>query len=198
MELDFSTISPIGLIALIILCLVIGGVVVYVINSIRQLKIKTTKATVEMSKSITQAHENGANLSRDVVKKQSSIARNHIHTIAGDLRKMMYQKFNLTDKDKTIATLLVDLLVAELKFQVLNNFTENHIGNTDLEIEEYSKVREREYQAFGRQFFDSYDWIIPEHRLRDVFDEFDDDYLYKKLYVIFHDGKTLEKHIKGA
>jgi hypothetical protein len=51
MELDFSTISPYGLVALFILCLV----VVYVINSMRQLKIKTTKATVEMSKSITQA-----------------------------------------------------------------------------------------------------------------------------------------------
>ena len=134
MELNFSTISPYGIIALFILCIVIGGVVVYVINSMRQLKVKTSNATFEMSKNISQAHENGANLSRDVVKKQSSIARNHIHTIAGDLRLMMYKKFNLTDKDKTIATLLVDLLVAELKFQVLNNFTENHIGNTDLEI----------------------------------------------------------------
>lgn len=198
MELNFSTISPYGIIALFILCIVFGGVVVYVINSMRQLKIKTTKASFEMSKSISQAHENGANLSRDVVKKQSSIARNHIHTIAGDLRLMMYKKFNLTEKDKTIATLLVDLLVAELKFQVLNNFTENHIGNTDLEIEEYSKVREREYQAFARMFFDSYDWILPDHRLRDVFDDFDDDYLYKKLYVIYRDGKALEKHIKGA
>ena len=47
-------------------------------------------------------------------------------------------------------------------------------------------------------FFDSYDWILPDHRLRDVFDDFDDDYLYKKLYVIYRDGKALEKHIKGA
>lgn len=205
MNIDFSTITPIGLFALFIICLALVIVLFFFIRAIKIFRIKTENATVEIGKtseqikqSITGVKEGGISMSRDIVKKQSNLAKHHVSTISGDLRKLIYQYHNLTKEEKTIAHLLVALFTAELKYQVLNNFTENHIGNNDIEIEEYTRVRAREYTAFAKAFFEDYDWTIPNHNLKDTLDELPDDYFYTKLFIIYKDGKELERHIKGG
>jgi hypothetical protein len=199
MSIDFSTITPYGIIALIIICVALY----LILRSLKNLKIKTEKATLEIGKSAGQIQqsiscvkEESANTSRDIVKKQSNLAKHHILTMGGDLEKLFSTKYDLTEDEKNIVHLLINLFLSELKYQVLNNFTENHIGKNDIEIQEYARIREREYRAFARTFVNSYGWLIPKYNFLDCFDDIPDGYLFSKLYTIYRDGKELERHIK--
>ena len=167
------------------------------------MKFKTENATVEIGKSaeqiqqsISSVKEESAITSRDIVKKQSNLAKHHILTMGGDLEKLFTEKYDLSEVEKNTVHLLINLFLSELKYQVLNNFTENHIGKNDIEIQEYSRIREREYRAFARTFVNSYAWLIPRYNFLDCFDDIPDGYLFSKLYTIYRDGKELERHIK--
>ena len=199
MNIDFSTITPYGILALIIICVAFC----FMFKSLKTLKFKTENATVEIGKSaeqiqqsISSVKEESAITSRDIVKKQSNLAKHHILTMGGDLEKLFAEKYSLTEIEKNTVHLLINLFLSELKYQVLNNFTENHIGKNDIEIQEYSRIREREYRAFARTFVNSYAWLIPRYNFLDCFDDIPDGYLFSKLYTIYRDGKELERHIK--
>ena len=199
MNIDFSTITPYGILALIIICVAFC----FMFKSLKTLKFKTENATVEIGKSaeqiqqsISSVKEESAITSRDIVKKQSNLAKHHILTMGGDLEKLFTEKYDLSEVEKNTVHLLINLFLSELKYQVLNNFTENHIGKNDIEIQEYSRIREREYRAFARTFVNSYAWLIPRYNFLDCFDDIPDGYLFSKLYTIYRDGKELERHIK--
>ena len=203
MNIDLSTITPYGIFALVIICVALICVFYFLLKSLKTLKLKTENATIEFGKSADQikqsiscVKEESANTSRDIVKKQSNLAKHHILTMGGDLEKLFSTKYELTEDEKNIVHLLINLFLSELKYQVLNNFTENHIGKNDLEIQEYARIREREYRAFARTFVNSYGWLIPKYDFLECFDDIPDGYLFTKLYTIYRDGKELERHIK--
>lgn len=202
MSIDFSTITPIGLFALLIICTALIVVIFFLIRAIKSFRLKTENATIEIGKTIetniASVRDSGIVVSRDIVKKQSNLAKHHIMTMSGDLRALIINKYELTKEEKDIVYLLITLFLSELKYQVLNNFTENHIGNNDIEIAEYAKIREREYTAFAKTFINEYVWLIPRYNFHDFLDDLPANYLYNKLFVIYKDGKELEQHIKGA
>lgn len=204
MNIDFSTITPIGLFALLIVCVAIIAIFTVLIRAIKTLRVKTENATIEIGKtteqikqSITAVKEDSAIISRDIVKKQSNLAKHHIMEMAGDLERVIFSTYKLSLEEKNHAKLVLNLFLSELKYQVLNNFTENHIGFNDIEIREYTRIREREYVAFAKTFVNSYAWLFPEINVLEFFDNIPDGYFESKLFTIFKDGKELEAHIKG-
>lgn len=204
MNIDLSTITPYGLFALIIICIAIVALFSVLIKTLKTFKLKTENATIEIGKnteqikqSIGAVKEDSATKGRDIVKKQSNLAKHHILEMAGDLERIIFNTYNLTIDEKNIVKLVLNLFLSELKYQVLNNFTENHIGKNDIEIQEYSKIREREYVAFAKTFVNSYAWLFPKLNVLDFFEHIPDGYFESKLFTIYRDGKKLEMHIKG-
>lgn len=204
MNIDLSTITPIGLFALLIICVALIAIFTVVIKAIKTLRVKTENATIEIGKSTEQIKqtvgnikENGMTLSRDIVKKQSNLAKHHIMEMSGDFEQVIFKTYELSLEEKNHARLVLNLFLSELKYQVLNNFTENHIGNNDMEIKDYVKIREREYIAFAKTFVNSYSWLFPRLNVLEFFENIPDGYFENKLFTIFKDGKDLEKHIKG-
>lgn len=205
MNIDFSTITPLGVIALFVVCIVLIFVFLVLMKAIKTLRVKTDNATIEIGKntekiseSVTIARSSGITVGRDVIKRQSNLAKHHILEMAGDLEKVIFNTYDLSQEGKNHARLILNLFLSELKYQVLNNFTENHIGSNDIEIREYTKIREREYIAFARTFVNSYAWLFPTINVLDFFENIPDGYFEEKLFTIFKDGKDLEKnHTKG-
>ena len=204
MNIDFSTITPYGLFALIIICLVVLVLFYVLSKAIKTFKLRTENATIEIGKTTEQiketvksVKESGMTISRDIVKKQSNLAKHHILEMACDLEVIVCDTYNLNNEERNHAKLVLNLFLAELKYQVLNNFTENHIGNNDIEIREYTKIREREYIAFAKTFVNSYAWLFPNRRVLDFFEKIPEGYFETKLFTIYKDGKELERHIKG-
>lgn len=204
MNIDFSTITPIGLIAVFVICFAFIVVFIVLIKVVKNVKLKTENATIEIGKASEQikeniktVHEGGEAVGRDIVKKQSSLACHHVQELACDLEGIICNHYGFDEDERKHATLVLNLFLAELKYQVLNNFTENHIGRNDLEIKEYTKIREREYIAFAKTFISRYAWLFPGRNVLDFFDQLPEGYFGTKLFTIYKDGKDLEKHIKG-
>lgn len=204
MNIDFSTITPIGVIALFITCAFIVGLLIYALKAVKTIRVKTDKFTLETSEKqkvieekYKKTEEQSMNMSRDIVKKQSNLAKHHVQVLNGMLRDYCNKKFNLDENEKTIVWLLCTLLTSELKYQILNNFTENHIGTNDTEIENYSRIRAREYLAYAKNFFNDYEWTIPRFNLSDCLDGISVEWFTEYLFTIYHDGKAMEKQVKG-
>ncbi len=204
MNIDLSTITPYGLFALIIICLVILVLSYVLSKAIKTFKLRTENATIEIGKTTEQiketvksVKESGMTISRDIVKKQSNLAKYHILEMACDLEEIICDTYKLNDEERNHAKLVLNLFLSELKYQVLNNFTENHIGNNDIEIRDYTKIREREYIAFAKTFVNSYAWLFPNRRVLDFFEKIPEGYFETKLFTIYKDGKELERHTKG-
>ena len=201
MNIDLSTISLAGSISLIIVVIIVAGLIIFVINSIRSLRIKTNKFCIETNEQMQQLKNQTvddninkvASSSKEVLRKQGTLTTHHISVIAGDLRDLFNRSFGLTQVQKDMVWILVDLFIAELRYQIINNFSENHIGTTDEEIECYTRLRSREYSNMAKNFFDSYDWTIPGFRLKDAIKDLPPDYFFTKLYLIYKDGKSFEK-----
>ncbi len=205
MNIDFSTITPIGLFAIFIICIALIVLFCIFIKTVKTVKVKTEAATIEIGKTSEQiketvktVQESGMTVGRDIVKKQSNLAKHHIQEMACDFEGVICNFYNLNDEERKHATLVLNLFLAELKYQVLNNFTENHIGENDIEIREYTKIREREYIAFAKTFVNRYAWLFPNRNVLDFFDELPEGYFGTKLFTIYKDGKDLERHIKGG
>lgn len=203
MNVDFSTITPVGAVTLIILLLLIVGFLVLMGRNLNKLKIKTERLSIEtekqnkeMKETIVQSKEEHMNVTRDIVKKQSNLAKHHIMAIAGDLRELFFTSYDLNEEEKDKVWLLVALFTSEFKYQVLNNFTENHIGHNDSEIEQYTSMRAREYNSFIVSFFDEHDSFIERYRLKDALVKLPHDYFFSKLFTIYKDGKAIEKQMK--
>ena len=204
MNVDFSTITPLGVIGLFILCGFILILFFVALRAIKTIRIKTDKFTVETEKrqllieeKYQKAEEQSMNISRDIVKKQSNLAKHHVMALNGMFRDLISKKFDLNKEERAIVWLLCTLLSSELKYQILNNFTENHIGSNDTEIENYSRIRAKEYLAFSKSFFNDYEWTIPRYNLSDCLDSVTVEWLTSYLFTIYHDGKAMEKQIKG-
>lgn len=208
MNIDFSTISLTGLIAVFVICIATLIIFYILIRAIKTLRVKTENATIEIGKTTEQIREtvktaqnngmlDGMTIGRDIVRKQSSLACHHVQEMACDFEEIICKFYHLNDDERIHAVLVLNLFLAELKYQVLNNFTENHIGENDIEIREYTKIREREYIAFAKTFVSRYAWLFPDRNVLAFFDELPDGYFGTKLYTIYKDGKDLEKHIKG-
>lgn len=205
MNINLSTITPIGLIALFLICITLTCVLVFLIKTAKSLKVTTKNATLEigkkaelLEKSVTTVKVSETTTTRDVINKQNRIARSHIDVFSGELRKRIFQHYELEEAERRAVQVLVNLFTAELRFLVLNNLTENHIGTTEAQISEYTIVRAREYMAFTKAFFDDYDWIVPQYDLKVIIEELPDGYFYDKLFTIYNDCKKIEKHIKGG
>lgn len=205
MNIDFSTITPYGLFALLIICFALIVVFTVIIRAVKTLRVKTENATIEIGKTTEQIKqtvgnikEHGMTISRDIVKKQSNLAKHHILEMGCDLEEIICNCYKMDNEERNHAKLVLNLFLAELKYQVLNNFTENHIGNNDIEISEYTKIRAREYVAFAKTFVNSYAWLFPERKVLNFFENIPDGYFETKLFTIYKDGKELERHIKGS
>lgn len=204
MNVDFSTITPLGVVALLIFCIFVLVLVLIAFRAIKTIKVKTEKFTVEAERrqqyieaKYQKAEEQSMNVSRDIVKKQSNLAKHHVQVLNGQLRDLIQKKYDLDENEKRIVWLLCTLFTSELKYQILNNFTENHIGVNDTEIENYSRIRAREYLAYAKNFFSDYDWTIPRFNLSDSIDSLTLEWLTNYLFTIYHDGKAMEKQVKG-
>lgn len=205
MDINLSTISPAGLVALIIICLTIAGLIIFMFHAARSIKLTTKNVSLELSEKATKIDKSLENVkitettsTRDVINRQNRIARSHIDVFSGELRKRIFQHYELGEVERRAVQVLVNLFTAELRFLVLNNLTENHIGTTEAQISEYTIVRAREYMAFTKAFFDDYDWIVPQYDLKVIIEELPDGYFYDKLFTIYNDCKKIEKHIKGG
>lgn len=197
MNLDFTTISLTGVIAI---CAIVTGLVIVffiIFKNVRALSIKTNMLTVETQERTkileTKTKEEAFTKTKNYVKRQSALAKHHIGVIAGDLRDLFTRTYKLTQEEKNMVYILVDLFVAELHRQIVDNFTENHIGKTDEEIETYTKMRAREYTSFAKSFFDDYDWTMPRFRLKDALKYLPPDYFFMRLATLYKDGKSIEK-----
>ena len=204
MNVDFSTITPLGVIGLLIICVFVLVLMFVVLRAVKIIRIKTEDFTLEteqrqkiIEEKYQKAEEQSMNMSRDIVKKQSNLAKQHVMILNGKFRDLISKKFDLDSGEKTIVWLLCTLLSSELKYQILNNFTENHIGVTDTEIENYSRIRAKEYLAFTQSFFNDYEWTIPRYNLSECLDSVTVEWLTSFLFTIYHDGKAMEKQIKG-
>ena len=204
LNVDFSTITPLGVVGLLILCVFVLVLMGFVLRSVKNIRVKTENFTLEtkerqnlIEKQYQKAEEQSMNVSRDIVKKQSNLAKHHVMVLNGMLRDLISKKFDLNNEEKTIVWLLCTLFSSELKYQILNNFTENHIGLNDTEIENYSRIRAKEYLAFATSFFNDYEWTIPRFNLSECLDGITVEWLTSFLFTIYHDGKSMEKQIKG-
>lgn len=204
MDLNFSTITPIGLVSLLVICIASLIIFYILIKAIKTLRVKTENATIEIGKtseqlkeSVKTVKESGMTVGRDIVRKQSSLACHHVQEMACDFEDIICKFYNLDEDERNHAMLVLNLFLSELKYQVLNNFTENHIGENDIEIREYTKIREREYIAFAKTFVSRYAWLFPKRDALAFFDELPEGYFGTKLFTIYKDGKDLERHIKG-
>ena len=194
MNLDFSNIGITGIVALLIIVSGISVVLFFILKNIKMLSIKTNAITLETDNYLkTQVKAESLNESKGFIKRQCVLVEHYIGVIAGDLRELFSQNFELTHEEKNKIHVLVDLFIAKLQSQIINNFTENHIGKTPDEITEYTQLRAREYTAFTKNFFDTYDWFIPGKRLKDAINHLPVDYYFTKLFVIYSDGKAIEK-----
>lgn len=204
MNVDFSTITPLGVIGLLILCVFVLVLLFFVLRSVKNIRVKTERFTIEtkerqnmIERQYQKAEEQSMNVSRDIVKKQSNLAKHHVMVLNGMFRDLISKKFDLNNEERTIVWILCTLLSSELKYQILNNFTENHIGLNDTEIENYSRIRAKEYLAFSKNFFNDYEWTIPRYNLSDCLDSITVEWLTSYLFTIYHDGKAMEKQVKG-
>lgn len=91
---------------------------------------------------------------------------------------------------------LVDLFTEKLIFKLVTNFTDNHIGTSDAEIEMYSRLRASEYMCYAKTFFDMYDWTVRRHRLKTALNKLPPDYLFTRLFTVYKHGKMLETQYK--
>ena len=204
MNVDFSTITPIGVIALFIFCGFILGLVIFALRAVKTIRLKTERFTLEadqkqriIEEKFNRAEEQSMNTSRDIVKKQSNLAKHHVQVLNGKFRDLISKKFELSKEERTVVWLLCTLLTSELRYQILNNFTENHIGTNDTEIENYSRIRAKEYIAYCRNFFNDYEWTIPRYNLSDCMESISAEWFTDYLFTIYHDGKAMEKQVKG-
>lgn len=199
MVLDFTTISLTGLLAICVIVCAVTIVFSIVFRNVRALKIQTNRISVETSEKTKefetkyqQTKEDALTSTKGYVKRQSLIASHHVGVIAGDLRDLFSRNCDLTQEEKNMVWVLVSLFVSELHRQLVDNFTENHIGKTDEEIEQYTRMRAREYTSFAKSFFDDYDWTMPRYRLKDALKFLPPDYFFTRLFIVYKDGKSIE------
>lgn len=194
MQLDFSTIGFTGIIALLIIVTGISIVLFFVLRNVKALSIKTNAISLETDTYMTdQVKAESLSESKNYIKRQCVLIEHYIGVISGDLRELFSKTYDLTPEEKIRIWVLVDLFIARLQYQLINNFTENHIGKTQAEIAEYTQLRAREYTAYTKNFFDTYDWVVPGKRLKEAINHLPVDYFFTRLLVIYTDGKAIEK-----
>ena len=206
MAMDFSTITPYGVIALSIICLALLSVIFFLGRNLNNIKVSTEKVKIEAEKAnnttkglqqkFDKVAESNLSMSKAILKKQSNLAKHHIEAWAAHFKDVFEDGLDLTDEEKQTIELLVEALIFELKYQIGNHFAENHIGETEQEIKYYTETRTREYMDFIYNFFYEHERYISRHKLKDAVEKISKDWLFDKLYEIFRDGKSLEKTIK--
>lgn len=196
-SLDFSNISIGGIITISILGFCFCAIISIILRALKSVKINTEKLSIETHQMAETAKTKiTPEQSKIIIKKQKTLANHYIMNMAGDLRELFYQNLELTKEEKNSIWILIHNMLLQLSSMVFDNFADNHIGETDAEIRDYTLIRAREYDAFIKSFFDEYDWLVPTRRLKNVFLKLPQDYLFHHLYQIYKDGKLVEKTAK--
>lgn len=183
MNVDLSTINPLGLMAIFIFCSAFIFALSIFLKS--KPKIKGSKGSIEIGDELKKdnlvkveitPHKTGGDIMRQLI-----MARNEVEGMTGDLLETVLAGGNFTDTDKTIADLRCKLFGANLLYGISRCYTINHIGKTVEELEAYANRTAREFSYLLD--------IFPEQYGLET--KLGKDWLQKKLFLIFKDGKGL-------
>lgn len=136
--------------------------------------------------------------SRDCIRKLSDFINSHMWNFKSKLFEEIKENIRPFGGEELNIELILDVITSDLQYKLLNNFTENHIGNTDEEIAIYTRIRTKEYMMRVISIVNEYSASMFENTdFSTYMKSLPDSYLYDKLYLIYRDGKTLEKSIKS-
>jgi hypothetical protein len=191
--MDFSTISVNGLFALLIIgvLILVGIVLVSRVLKSRNMSLKVGDNSFDLNAS-TQTY---ISVPDNIMHKKRVVAEAHMDVIAIALEKMaMYNDINY--KGSSIAQLLFELLNRELEVMVLKNIMDNHIGDTQEELNLYVDIRSREYAASIISFYKKvYHHIPDELKMACKEESYNrlETFFKKELMQLFRDIKALDK-----
>lgn len=152
----------------------------------------------ELSSEVTQSKYESELQSRDCIRKLSDFISSHMWSFKTQLFDAACSRLNPDSVAMNEFDIISELITNDLQYKLLNNFTENHIGNTDEEIKIYTKIRSKEYMMRMLSIVeDYYGRVLSDNEFKVFIKELPEEFMYGKLYPIYHDGKLLEKSIKS-
>ena len=200
MSVDFSTISLNGLIAIMYLSIIVIIIVVLISKNIKKgVKIKHGDKELSLGGSSQDVEAYKQNCR----EKYSSLLVKQINTMSIHLKSMTHEISKYLEKElgrelgDFKSWLVMDNFTRLLEKQLIYYIIENHIGVSDFEIREYSKMRGMQVVSMLWGFYQSMTDNLPEDVINVIENKMNkkdaEDYFIQKLFVIFTDCKQLEK-----
>ncbi len=183
MNIDLSTMSLTGLIAVVIFCTAFVIALVLLLRA--KPKIKGSKGSIEIGEDLKDNSRIKVEVTPHKIEvdmlRQLVMARNEIEGIIGQLYDVIIEGANLTDEQKTIAELRCELFGSRLLYSISRCYTTNNIGKTLEDIEAYAGRTARELNYLFDVFPDTYN----------LKNKLEGNWLKKVLFTIIRDGKGL-------
>lgn len=205
--MDFSGISNLGWVVIMVLGLGVIGAVIAACLVLRHRNVKTKFFEVSQAEHEATKKEIAMAEGKDQLDNQCQVAKQ----ILKELRMRLYEtgvslfEFN-DEKDLNVLELITYRIIDRMNYDVKNDLTRNHIvKKSTIELEQYTMAKARGYFSMIQDRLYVYNRYLPEHNLPAIMERIprtDVETLLKDVYFsarrIAGGGVEVNPQIQGA
>lgn len=168
--MDFSGISNLGWVVIMILGIAVIGTVIAVSLILRNRNVKTKFFEISHEEHEATKKEIAMAEGKDQLDNQCQVAKQ----ILKELRMRLYETgvstFKFQDeKDLNILELITYRIIDRMNYDIKNDLTRNHITKkTTIELEQYTRAKARGYFSMMQDRLYVYNRYLPEQNLPEI------------------------------
>lgn len=189
--MNLETISVTGLFGLIIICGAVITVVIIIGKMFKKMSFKVGNSSVDIGSN----NQTENNKDDDIVDRKIKLAKTHIRGISVGLEKLIESKIGRQINEPEMFV-LYQLLTQKLESRIVDHIISNHIGDTQDELNSYTRIRTRELAVMIINFYDEFYNVLPSD-MRKVIDDGSQEriegFLTEHLRSLYNDVKAIEK-----
>lgn len=189
--MNLETISVNGLFGLVIICAAVITVVIIIGKMFKKLSFKMGNSSVDIGSN----NQNETKKDDDIMDRKIKLAKTHIRGISVGLEKLIESKIGRQINEPEMFV-LYQLLTQKLESRIVDHIISNHIGDTQDELNAYTRIRTRELAVMIINFYDEFYTILPSDMRNVIVDgsqERIEVFLTEHLRSLYSDVKAIEK-----
>lgn len=189
--MNLETISVNGLLGLVIICAAVITVVIIIGKMFKKMSVKVGNSSVDIGSNA----QCDVPKDDDIIDRKIKLAKTHIRGISVGLEKLIETKIgrNINEPEMFV---LYQLLTQKLESRIIDHIISNHIGDTQDELNAYTRIRTRELAVMIINFYDEFYTILPSDMRKVIDDDSQmklETFLSDLLLALYSDVKAIEK-----